>query len=457
MTDDSAALDAAVAAAAADEGTVYLPAGTYPYPDTGGLALPDGVSLRGESASTTWLKGRLNFGSGSRISRLEIGDAGTCAVTNTPDADGTTFSACRLHGGGSSEGVDGAVLYLGGNQGNVSDVVFVDCEIERTSYNPPADIDAYAANVGNTITIHEFTYLKDGGHVEGITFRRCHLGASNGKATGALRMMMEAFSWDGRTGLVYHGWKDLTFDGCIIEAADTTGLDFADAQLTPTGRRSAHGVLITDCTFLGARKDETFGHGGTTIVYESPTGIVIRDNLFYAVPQNVIGGSHTYESQDSPGLLIEGNTFDMTRSPVGLRHRREEACINLVGYNSRVLDNTFLYDAGMGVAIKAGSGNTVFAAVGNLIRGNTFTDTRTGGGEPTIVLTDDYGLGCHDNRIAANTITNRAAGTAGVIRQSSGAGTNHATGNVIDAGASVPFVVVSGRIVQKGNRIVGER
>ena len=147
----------------------------------------------------------------------------------------------------------------------------------------------------------------------------------------------------------------------------------------------------------------------------------------------------------------------MTKSPGGLDPRARASLISLVGYNSRVLDNTFLYDAGWGVLIKAGSGDTVFATTGNVIRGNTFTDTRATGGEPTIVLTDDYGLGCYDNRITANTIVNRAAGSAGVILQSSGTGTNYATDNVIDCGSAVPFVVVSGEIVQRGNRIIGSR
>ena len=81
------------------------------------------------------------------------------------------------------------------------------------------------------------------------------------------------------------------------------------------------------------------------------------------------------------------------------------------------------------------------ATTGNLVQGNTFTDTRTAGGESTIKLADDYGLGCRDNRITANTITNRGAGRAGVIAQTSGSGTNYATDNVIVCGSAVPFVV----------------
>ena len=396
------------------------------------------------------------FASGNVVESLKIGDAGRSAVTHSPGATGTTFRACRFHGGGSTEGVNSSVVYLGGSQGSVTDVLFSGCEIERTSYVPPAGVDAFARNVGNTITIHEFTWRTDTAHVEGITFRDCHLGASNGRETGALRMMLEAYCWDNRTGLAYHGWKDLTLDGCMIEASDNGCLDFADDRLltgTDPPRHASSGVLISGCTFRGAAKHDPYGHGGLPITYECPTGMVIRGNTFYASPHEAIGGSKTFKDTTAPALLIEGNTFDMTRSPEGLEHERGEPVISLVGHGSRVLGNTFLYDAGWGVLIKGGGGGTVFAATGNLIKGNTFTDTRTTGGEPTIKLADDYGLGCHDNRITANTIRNRGVGRGGVIYQSSGTGTNFATDNRIDCGSSQPFLVRSGEIVQSGNII----
>ncbi len=434
---------------------MYLPSGTYPCPEP--IRLADGVRISGDGAGS-WLKGQLLFASDNHVESLKIGDLGASAVANLAGASGTTFSRCRLHGGGSTEGIDSSVLYLGGSAGNVRDVVFDACEIERTSYEPPADVDAFARNVGNTITIHEFTHLADTAHVEGITFRDCHLGASNGRDTGALRMMMEAYSWDDDTGVVYHDWRGLTFAGCTIEASDTTGLDFSDGPWTAAGRPSARGVLITGCTFLGARKDETWGHGGLPIVYECPTGMVIRNNTFYASPQEAIGGSKTGDGRNGdPALLIEGNIFDMTRSPDGLVHEVDAAIISLVGYKSRVLDNTFLYESGVGVLIKSGSGDTVYATVGNVIAGNRFTDSRASGGEPTIVLTDDYGLGCYDNHIDANRIVNRGAGDAGVIHAATGEGVNYATDNLIDCGSSPPFAVVSGTLVRRGNRIVAGR
>ena len=444
--DDSAALQRALSAAAKVGGTAYLPAGTYACPTP--VALPNDVAIRGDG-DASWLKGRLVFASSDTIVGLKIGAAGGCAVTNAANASGTTFSDCRLHGGGSSEGVDGSVLYLGGLQGNVRDVTFSSCQIERTTYVPPAGVDAYAKGVGNTITIHEFCYLPHSGHVEHITFRGCDLGASNGAATGALRMVMEAYTYDNRTGLVYHGWSDLAFESCTIEAGDTAGLDFADALVPATGKHSSNGVLISGCTFLGAHKDSASQYTGLPIVYECPTGIIIRHNTFYASPHEAIGGSHVGQGvTDAPGLLVESNTFDMTRSPAGLTHVTGEPCVSLVGFDNRIVDNTFVYKAGLGILIEG----DLSPAVGSTIQGNTFTDTRASQGEPTIELSDQKGLGCHDNHIAGNTITNRAAGGAGVIAQTGG-GPNYAQGNTIYCGGAAPFVALSGKLVHGGNTL----
>jgi len=444
-SDDAGAIQRALREAAKVRGTVYLPAGTYLCSTP--LTLPDSVRLAGEG-DTSWLKGELIFASSDSIEKLRIGAVGRCAVTNADNADGTTFTDCRFHGGGSSAGVNSSVVYLGGPQGNVSHVLFVRCQIERTSYVPPHGVNTYADGVGNTITIHEFCYLPDSGHVEHITFQDCHLGASNGHATGALRMMMEAFTWDNHTGRVYHGWKDLTFDGCTIEASDTGGLDFADKQISPGGQHSSSGVLINGCTFLGAARSNS-GYGGLPITYECPTGIVITNNTFYATPHQAIGGSHVGTGvRNAPGLLVQGNIFDMTRSPVGLTHDTGSPCINLVGFGSRVIDNDFVYDAGLGVVIEA----DVSPAVGNLIEGNTFTDRRSSGGEPTIEFVDDHSAGNHGNHVASNTITNHAAGAAGVIAQTGG-GPNYVAGNTFLSAGSTPFVVQSGTLVHTGNQV----
>lgn len=429
---------------------MYLPAGTYLCRTP--VELPDGVAVRGDG-DASWIKGQVVFASDDHLDRLKIGDSGRCAIANAPNASGTSFVACRFHGGGSRGGADNSVVYLGGTQGSVSDVLFADCEIERTSYAPPPGVDAYANGVGNTISILEYSYLPHGAHVAHITFRHCHLGASNGHATGALRMMLEAFCWDNRTGRSYHGWQDLALIDCTIEASDNAGLDFADQTLSADhSRHSASGVLVQGCTFLGAHKDRGSQYTGLPIVYECPGGIVIRNNTFYASPREAIGGSHVGDGATaSPGLVIEGNMFDMTSSPIGLTHDAGEPCISLVGFKSRVVGNTFVYDKGLGMLFKG----DVSSCSGNTVQGNTFTDRRSSGGEPTIEFVDQMGKGCLDNHVDGNTITNRAAGTGGVITQTGG-GPNFAHGNTIFCGGSVPFVALSGRLVHAGNRVIAQ-
>ena len=67
MHDDADALRRAIKAAAARPGsTVYFPRGTYLCGSITNLS--NRVNLRGEGRSVSWLKGRLDFGSRSRVS-----------------------------------------------------------------------------------------------------------------------------------------------------------------------------------------------------------------------------------------------------------------------------------------------------------------------------------------------------------------------------------------------------
>ena len=270
-------------------------------------------------------------------------------------------------------------------------------------------------------------------------------------------MMSEAYCWDDRTGLVYHGWKDLTFDGCTIEAATPPASTSPTTACSPAATRPRHassGVLITGCTFLGARKDESYGHGGLPIVYECPTGMVIRDNTFYASPHEAIGGSKTLKDTSAPALLIEGNTFDMTTQP-GRPDPSRRASRSSASSATAVasLGNTLPLRRRLGRAHQGRAAARSSPPPATWCRATPSPTPAPPGGESTIKLADDYGLGCLDNRITANTITNRGAGRAGVICQSSGTGTNYATDNVIDCGSVVPFLVRSGAIVQSGNII----
>ncbi len=372
-------------------GTVYLPAGTYSCPTP--ITLPDSVRVRGDG-DVSWLKGQLVFASGDSVEQLKIGAAGRCAVTNAAGASGTTFSDCRFHGGGSTVGVNSSVVYLGGNQGNVSDVLFLRCQIERTSYVPPAGVDAYAKGVGNTITIHEFCYLPT------QRPRRAHHLSRLRPGRFQRPRQRRAAHDDGGLHLGQpHGARLPRLEGSHLRRLHRRGQRHHRPRLRRQaraghGRHSSSGVLITGCTFLGAAKKRP--RTGLPIVYECPTGIVIRDNTFYASPHEAIGGSHVGQGvTDAPGLLVEGNTFDMTQSPVGLTHR-DGRTLHQPG---RLRQPGRRQHVHLRYRPRRGDRGRRVPAVGNIIQGNTFTDQRSSAGEPTIELIDKQGLGCHDNHI----------------------------------------------------------
>ena len=50
-----------------------IPAGTYTATS---IAVPDGVTLQGAGMDTTWLKGKVTYGSNDVIEDLKLGDLG---------------------------------------------------------------------------------------------------------------------------------------------------------------------------------------------------------------------------------------------------------------------------------------------------------------------------------------------------------------------------------------------
>ena len=114
-TDDTAAFVKAMRAAAKSRQRLFVPAGVY---RVGRLSMPNGVSLKGAGRRTTWLKGRLDFGSNEHISGLKIGPASAtnCAVHNLSGATNTVFAGCHFRGGGGEPGwVKSPVVSLGAN------------------------------------------------------------------------------------------------------------------------------------------------------------------------------------------------------------------------------------------------------------------------------------------------------------------------------------------------------
>ncbi|HJW74100.1 MAG TPA: glycosyl hydrolase family 28-related protein [Thermoleophilia bacterium] len=124
VTNDTAAIDAAVARARRFRGVVYLPAGAYAYRGT--LTVPDRVHIRGagiydqgtaRGGGGTWLKAALRWGSRVFVEQLLVGDEGpfrpvprgSSAAGPDTRAHGShdnRFSFVRFKGGGLDLGVN---------------------------------------------------------------------------------------------------------------------------------------------------------------------------------------------------------------------------------------------------------------------------------------------------------------------------------------------------------------
>jgi hypothetical protein len=116
---------AAIQAAKAGD-TVVVDAGTFTFDS---LSVPKGVNVVGAGLGSTWLKGRLLFGSNSTFSDLKIGD-NLKATQNRAGAHNTSFVRCQFRGGGGDYEAttsESNVIYLM----DTYDLTFDSCNIER--------------------------------------------------------------------------------------------------------------------------------------------------------------------------------------------------------------------------------------------------------------------------------------------------------------------------------------
>ena len=299
---------------------MYLPVGTY---EITSITVPDGLSVTGSGMGTTWLKGKVVYGSDSSFSDLKIGDAGVSAIVNGNGADSTTFTRCHFRGGGGAWG-NLAVVNFGDSSGGpgCSFITLKDCEIERNlgtenssfsnGYN---DISLYSQS--STSSVHD------------ITLDGCHVGVSNGVATGSPRMGMECFV----AAPDHLPWQNITLRGCVFEATDGTCLDFADQGFA--GPMSASGVLVEGCTLKGAGVLAS-APWSNIIAVECPSGVVITGNTIYRSYQAALAMSHLHAS--GPGMVITNNNFDFVTdngvTPYGYTP------ISLMGYDNVFTGNT---------------------------------------------------------------------------------------------------------------------
>ena len=313
---------AAAIQAAQPGDTVYVAAGTF----TGSVTVPDGVTVVGQGSSSSWLKGKLTFGSNVVVRDLKIGDAGMYAVNNKDGASNTTFERVRFRGGG---GVNWTyVVKLGGSGGDCDHVTFKDCQVER---NLGVEVDGSDRGF-NDVCI----WTSANARVSDVTFEGCHIGVSNGQGghdTGSPRMGLECFVSGGTTG---YGWRNITLRNCVFEAADCHTADFSDQ---PEARGT--GLLIEGCTFKGGGYTDVKWQW--TLALEMPLNPVIRNNTF--LRGNGVWGyelaiaNRGNAGYTTTGATITGNLFDLDADN-GIPPVTDGWPFVLKGYDNRFTDNT---------------------------------------------------------------------------------------------------------------------
>ncbi|NLE97655.1 MAG: hypothetical protein GX596_06665 [Propionibacterium sp.] len=358
-TDDTARIQSAIAAA--HGATVYFPEGTYRLAST--LTVPDGARLVGAGMTSTWLQGQVVFGSNSSFTGLKIGpaSAGVSGLKNTDGATGTSFTRCHFRGGGAaSDARNSSTVNLGDGR-DLSNLTFTDCEFERslgTAWSGAAD----TTHRDNTVSIYANSCT-----VDTVTFDSCHLGVSNGVATGAQRMMVEVWTAHGAG----NWWKNITFTGCTFEPSNIHQIDFACYDDSGQG----DGVLVEGCTFKGGGLDMKGTLWGYAICLEWPKNVVIRNNHFYRCHEAAIYSANFGQSYDTK-WHITGNTFDWDTAYAGITARR--GIVVITGASNTVTGNTFNWHGSF--SGWANNGCVEFAgakATRNTVTGNTFSVSQT--------------------------------------------------------------------------------
>jgi hypothetical protein len=407
VTDDTAALTAAMGAAA-DAGTgLHVPAGTYKVST---ISVPDGILLQGAGRSGTWIKGAVLFGSRDLITGLRLGDV-EARTHNQADAADTTFEDCRFRG---------TVPIKLGDDHSCSHIAFRDCQVER-SFGPWTPTASY-----NNIIIEEYSPGPHG-HVEHITFERCHVGVSNGSGgrdTGSPSAGLVAYC-NPETPIL-QGYRDIRIIDCVFEATDEFTLDFDD-KVKADGTHSSRDVLVQGCVVKGAGV-EGLRRFAYSICIESPEGVIVRDNLIYRGYINTFKMTKNEDPDpDRRPLIVEGNTFDLTVDN-GVDTPEGVSMIRLHGDNTIFRDNTIITDLRDDVEAGDAPGAIfkLYQCRGSRITGNKVYDRAT---ERNPLLFHLYTA--RDNTISSNYFWSSSAESLGISSQA-GSGANVFTGNTFD-------------------------
>lgn len=357
VADDSTSIRQACSAAAGAVGkTLYVPAGTYLMGTR--LAVPRGLVVKGDG-DASWLKGPLTVGGSDSYESLKIGRAGyACYISGVK---GVTFSKVRFVGGGGS--YEGTWPYCNSHvitvNGDVEDVLFDDCEIER---NVGTEDSNHSLHYNNVFVYSGVSPGEPAVH--DVLFRGTHFGASNGTATGSPRFHVEIYE-DSRAATRVHGFRNINFEDCVFEAPESASIDYAGSTLSSDNETPNSGYShVTGCTFKGngAGSNPTWCND---ITAEDGAGyLTITGNIFFrgylsafASAKNSYGGHNTFSNNV---IDATNNVFD-----TGITHLWQ-GYVHLHSDYNVVTGNTITSTGPQPHAIDV-SGND------NTITGNTLT------------------------------------------------------------------------------------
>jgi hypothetical protein len=315
--DDTAAVRRALAAAAAAGGTVYFPAGTYRVRS---LHFPPGVTLVGDGAGKSWLRGRLTADALQTVSRLRLGAPGRAFHLATGTHD-TVFSRCRFVGGGGvADGQDHGVIRLDAH--SARDVTFARCVVGRNSRD------------GNGVCVAETPW----GHYERIVFRECRFRPQP-------RMAFECIQ---RGGV---GYRDVNLIGCTFAATDGQAVSYDKGGWS----------RVEGCTFEGAG-----ARAGAPWPYQLEVnrcqGMVVTGNVFWSARGAFLNVNGLDDAAAAPGasVVFSGNRF---RRDLGVRHDPRRPWFIVGGSGVLFADNVVSVGKGTEVFYVHGPGNRFTANV----------------------------------------------------------------------------------------------
>lgn len=245
--DDTTAIRRAIKAVQArGGGTVRLPRGTYRVTS---ITLPTGVNLAGDGMRRSWLKGRIEVGSRSRVSDLKVGvDGASFGFTN--GATKTSLERVAFTGGGGLGG-DGSVISLPSRRG-ASFITFLGCTINANPHG------------GNGVSVCDNGWL--GATYHDIVWQRCHF-------LGSPRMDFECIQRPDRVHAVTTGYYNINLIACVFEPSGSEAVSFDGSALC--GRS-----MISGCTIKGAGNDPSADYG-SGLEINGPTNFTVQNTTIY--------------------------------------------------------------------------------------------------------------------------------------------------------------------------------